>query len=75
MSIDTRPCKACGRRLSFVKTAEGKIVPLDTVAPVFEVRPGPDGGAIAVRSDQSFGVSHFATCPSANQFSKKGKTK
>lgn len=73
MSIETRPCKACGRRLTFVKTPEGKIVPLDTVAPIYEMRAGPDGEAIAVRCDQSFGVSHFATCPQANQFSKGKK--
>lgn len=62
-----RKCKSCGVDLVFATLENGKTVPLDTKAPVFEVSAE---GYKARRANSRFLVSHFATCPSANQHSK-----
>lgn len=71
MTTIRRPCKGCGKSLIFAKTAEGKIVPLDPVPPTYRIERDMLGEEIAVRSDAV--VSHFATCPRADQFSKGKK--
>lgn len=52
-----------------------KTVPLDMVAPVFEVVECSETGAVvgAVRAYGSF-VSHFATCTDPNRFSRKRRS-
>lgn len=60
-----RPCRACGAPLLFVKTAEGRTMPLDLRAPTYIVRDG-----IAVRATLAH-VSHFSTCRKAGEFSRK----
>ena len=60
---EQRPCKACGCPLMFVKTPDGKTMPLDVRAHVYKVENG-----VAVRIQERY-VSHFFTCPKANQFS------
>lgn len=62
-----RSCKGCGARLLFVKDAAGKVHPLDLKAPVFSVITDMTGEKVAERTDAY--VSHFATCPKANDFS------
>lgn len=66
-----RPCKACGTPLHFVRTMEGKLMPLDEKAPVFVIHEDAEGEPIAVRKHEAW-VSHFATCPKAGDFSKGG---
>jgi hypothetical protein len=56
----------------WAKTAEGKTIPLDSRAPVYEVTKDLTGEAIARRAEGVY-VSHFSTCPEANQFSASGK--
>ena len=70
---ETRPCKACKRKLYFVRNEEGKMVPLDAVAPTFRIGLDTAGDLIAIRATTTF-VSHFATCPSANDFSSSRKS-
>lgn len=65
---ETRACKGCGKKLMFIKGEGGKIVPLDLVAPVFEVTKDMAGHEVAKRTASNFYVSHFATCPKANEF-------
>ena len=65
-----KTCK-CGKRIVWAKTPEGKVVPLDPVAPTYDVRLNLMGDQTAERS--SAYVSHFATCPNANDFSGKGR--
>ncbi len=72
--MSDRQCRACGVPLKFVKTAEGKIVPLDLRAPVFMINIKADGSELATRAEKGFHVSHYSTCSKASQFSKKGKT-
>lgn len=67
---DSRPCKACGRKLLFVRDENGRLHPLDAEAPVFVLTTDLYGQAIAVRAANSY-VTHFATCPKASAFSKE----
>lgn len=66
-------CRSCGREVVWKTTQHGKKVPLDPKALVFSVV-----GDIAVKptpgvTGETFMVSHFATCPDANQWSGKGR--
>ena len=66
-------CRSCNREIVWAETSHGKKVPLDPKALVFSVMSQgdkliavkPTGGPIGER----FMVSHFATCPDANQWS------
>lgn len=66
-----RKCKACGKPLAFVRGETGKIIPLDRVAPVYEVTKDLVGEVVAKRCGPGVMVSHFSTCPKANNFSGK----
>lgn len=74
-------CRGCGKPIVWGVTADGKKIPLDPRAPVYEVPSitpttfGTEGERIGITRNLSAMVSHFATCPQANQFSgskKKG---
>ena len=67
-------CK-CGKRLVWGTDSAGKRHPLDASAPVFELIGDPQRDllgapvdAMVERTRRAF-VTHFATCPLANQFS------
>ena len=77
-------CKGCGKTIIFAKTPQGKTIPLDPHAPIYQVSPGKDGALQAIRIlsarpspenftgfQEGFAVSHFATCPKASDFSHK----
>ncbi len=69
-------CKGCGKKIIWGQTAEGKKIPLDAVAPVYNVIVGNSGDERLehiVRAESAY-VSHFATCPDDNRFSKGGKS-
>jgi hypothetical protein len=72
---EIRRCKLCKKAMRFVKSENGSVIPLDAVAPVYEVRPDLTGVETAYRVGESIMVSHFATCPHASDFSKKGKSR
>lgn len=67
-------CKSCGAAVRWMMTPKGKAIPLDP-------QPRDDGnlviiGSLAWKSDGTPGpryVSHFATCPYADQHRKRGK--
>lgn len=69
-------CK-CGRIIVWGKTPSGQNIPLDPKAPVYRFIAGrPDGGPdddMTVDRAMNCMVSHFATCPQANQFSASNK--
>lgn len=55
----------------FVTTNDGKTVPLDPAPPVYHRIHDPESGTAfwwREQHDSAF-VSHFATCPKANDFS------
>ncbi len=62
-------CKSCGKEIIWAKTPEGKNIPLDAVAPVYDITLR-DGIA---RKVSGVHVSHFSTCRKANDFSASKK--
>lgn len=62
-------CKGCGKEILFAADPSGRLITLDTKPPVYQLA---DDGEHCERA-RGFYVSHFATCPDAQQFSGKGK--
>lgn len=87
--MKTTPCKGCGKPIVFARITkqdgtEGT-VPLDPRPPVYDIDIDAEGNYFCVRTLRRFAepgqepvqgsmVSHFATCPKANGFSR-GKQK
>ena len=69
--LDEGRCRSCGKKLFWGRTPEGKAIPLDAVAPVYEIDE-MSGRVVVERTHTAF-VSHFATCPNASTHSRKGK--
>ena len=66
-------CRGCGAEITWAVTAEGKKIPLDMRPPIYEIMIAepfnPHAEIKAVRVDKHrVGVTHFATCPKADQF-------
>lgn len=68
ISGDIHRCRGCGRMVMFLKDEHGRTQILDVVAPVYA-----HVGTTRCKRDTMAFVSHFATCPDANDFSKKRK--
>ena len=74
-------CKGCGKKIVWGTTAGGQRIPLDPVPPIYQTSPVTVMGQPvedqvgAMRTSRDYMVSHFATCPSANDFSKSKKEK
>ena len=80
-------CRACGKEIAFIKTINGKSIPVDPVPIQFE--PADDNekfvtaaGEVVRGTTATEGIpwnletgyrSHFATCPAADEFRKKRK--
>ena len=71
-------CEGCGKTIIWGKTHDGKRIPLDPSAPIYGVNVATTDGPVvclipaADRKNQGPWVSHFATCPKASQFSRRG---
>lgn len=75
----TTPCKGCGTPIVWARDANGKAIPLDPKPATYGVKVDPQLGAICVRANGADSVaqvyvSHFATCPKANEFSRARKS-
>lgn len=78
-------CKACGAQILFIKTKAGKMMPCNThIVDFWPKEHGsqrivtPDGavvsGEFSGNGEPNYGyISHFATCPAASRFRKRGK--
>lgn len=62
----TRPCNACGAEITFVRTPQGKALPVDGPELVLVT----DAGEV-VRGRRA----HFASCPKADEFRKRTAAK
>ena len=62
-------CKGCGKKIYWGALPDGKRVPLDPVPPCYRYDAAT---GVAARMTGCM-VSHFATCPKANEFSGKKK--
>lgn len=75
--IERRPCKACGMPIEIWEGPNGKPLPLQRIRSFYALDDQAHGGSIrklAFAPSVSAGfVSHFETCPSASQFSRKEK--
>lgn len=79
----TTPCRACGKPLLFIRTAKGKTAPVDAEPVRFREGAGSEKyilltGEIVTGLRDPDGteegyVSHFATCPGADTYRKRGK--
>ena len=79
-------CKSCGAEIIWIETVNGKKMPCDPEQVVYTAQKGgplkivtPNGEVLSARqeigSPLTTGVgyiSHFSTCPYANQHRKKG---
>jgi hypothetical protein len=72
----TNTCKGCGRKILWARTEDGKAIPLDAVAPVYEVaavESAERGDSLVARRAKECFVSHFVTCPKRDEFRKPKK--
>lgn len=72
-SLPTRPCEACGAPLLFVRNPEnGKWIPLDATPArrpyLFTI--DDDGKPLLQGRAAGAMVSHYSTCPKANEFGR-----
>jgi len=73
--MKTVPCKGCGKPILFARDEKGTMQVLDPRAPIFSFNGGDLDGEFQVHRAEGHFVSHFATCPKANQFGKSAKAK
>ena len=74
-----KPCEGCGVLIEFHPSPNGKPMPVQRVKNIYGM--GSEGRlvrvtAIEVNTDVDLGpvfVSHFETCPRANDFSGRGR--
>jgi len=67
---DRRP--GCGKEIDWGVLADGTKVPLDRGAPIYRLGPwDPEARCYSIERVDGYRVSHFKTCPKANEFSKK----
>lgn len=84
--LRTSYCRACGAEIMFIRTMNGKTTPVDAEVVYFKVKEdGPEfyvlGNGTTKRgnrcskyeADASGYISHFATCPNAEEFKRHGK--
>ncbi len=60
-------CKGCDKPIVWGVTEEGKRIPLDPKPAVYDVEEVE--GEVQATRDRTAMVTHFATCPKANDFS------
>lgn len=76
-TVEKRPCKACGMPIEIHHGPNGKPLPLQRIRTFYALDDALHGGAVrrlelAPGVEAGF-VSHFETCPSAKQFSRRGQ--
>lgn len=70
--IERRPCTKCGCPLAIVMGPNGKKIPLDVRTQVYSIGHDMTGAPLAQPLTGAH-PTHFATCPEASTFSKRGK--
>lgn len=76
-------CKACNRPITWARSEKGRMLPLEKCAHAYEIITEMQPDIVATTTEptmpiQAFRrggiyISHFLTCPKANDFSGKGK--
>lgn len=62
-------CRGCGKDIVWGVTEEGKKIPLDPTPPVYQYAGDSVADKPSAIRHKNCMVSHFTTCPKANQFS------
>ena len=66
-------CRGCGAEITWAFTTNGKRIPLNEPSePRFILRFAPDGQPQAI--GMATFISHFATCPKADEFRHKDES-
>ena len=73
ITFKTSPCRGCGKPIVWGETPDGKKIPLDPTPAVYLVREESQKTVVVYRTLNCYMVTHFATCPKANQFSGSKK--
>ena len=66
-------CEGCGRKIEWATDPDGKKIPLDAIAPCYDVTI-PDSGIVTCKRNKLAMVSHFVTCPKRDDFRRKSET-
>jgi len=66
-------CNGCGKSIIWAFTESGGKIPIDSKPLIYRLDERDDGEIVARKADGIFGVSHFVTCPKANDFSGSKK--
>ena len=75
-------CKSCGQQILFMKTANGKMMPVNAKPVTYELDPhgsftllGPGGvterGRLVVAGSRTGYVPHWVTCPDADKYRRR----
>ena len=83
--MQTTMCRKCGAHIAFIQMKSGKVMPVNAFPVQFNPGGGPEtfvtaDGKVVRGKRGSDGtetgyISHFATCPYADRFRKRGQTK
>lgn len=68
-------CKGCGREITWAVTKTGARIPLERCKHVYEIMDTQRGKGEAVMYGLPMWISHFLTCPKANEFSASNKNR
>lgn len=74
MSNEKTTCAKCGKEILWAVSAEtGAKIPLDPKALIFKILRTDSGVSVIPADRDVYAVTHFATCPSAADFSGRAK--
>jgi hypothetical protein len=68
--VRTERCKGsrCSKNITYAKLPDGNLIPLDVSAPVYRIVGVDVDGVPKVERVKNVLVSHFSTCPNADEF-------
>jgi hypothetical protein len=69
---ERRACKGCGRAIAFILDEKGTLQVLDVMTLVYKLEPDLAGDERAKIIEGAY-ISHFLTCPKANDFSASAR--
>ena len=76
---ETANCRSCQRKIIWVRSPSGALLPLDSRPVTVYTLGANDNGPVAEKVEHHLGsalfyVSHFLTCPQAAEHSKGGRS-
>jgi len=68
------PCRSCGRMIEFIRTDDGKDVPVDLAPPIYRPTGRVENGRPIWVRYRDARVSHFVTCKNPEPFSGRNRS-